>query len=598
VFKKHTEVVEAPKGKLVAQMMPPMRVVETFAPLSITSLTSPSNGWSKKYIFDFGINLVGNCTLKVPVGLPDGTVLTIRHAETLQEDGTLYTANLRGAKCRDIYIANGKMQNSFSYTPKFTYHGFRYAELTGLPENVKPDKETLTARAINTDLPKVGKFETSNETLNAVFRNVYRGTQGNYLSIPTDCPQRDERQGWQGDRAGESKGEMFLFDNITLYSKWLIDIEDSQREDGNLSDVCPNFWPLYGSNVTWPSAFTIIPDSIYVMYGDKRPIERHYEAMKRWLIGHLGQFVKDGIIAKDNYGDWCVPPEKPELIHSQDPARKTSKEILATSYYIYNLDLLTKYAKMLRDGRRQTAEGIESLEADIKLFEAKAAEMRKAFNDKFLNEETGKYDNGTQTSCVLPLYFNIVPDDMKQKVFTALVDNIENVTKNHIGTGLIGGQWLNRVLSDNGKADISYLFASNKDYPSWGYMVEKGATAIWELWNGDTADPAMNSGNHVMLVGDLIIWFYEYLAGIKADENKPGFEHIIMKPLPLGDLKFVNAEYNSIRGVIKSKWNRDGNKFHWEIEIPVGSTATVILPDGKKIENVQSGQHIFDAVIK
>ncbi|MDR3196437.1 MAG: glycoside hydrolase family 78 protein [Planctomycetaceae bacterium] len=571
------QIVDAPKGKLVAQMMPPMRVVEKIAPVSVKEVKPGV------WIFDFGVNLVGNCQLQAPAGLAEGTELKIRHAETLLPDGTLYVANLRGAQCRDIYIASGKENDGGSYAPFFTYHGFRYAELTGLPENVQPTEKTLTARVINTDLPKAGKFETSNATINAIFRNVVRGTQGNYLSIPTDCPQRDERQGWQGDRAAESKGEMFLFDNTTLYSKWLIDIEDSQRDDGNLSDVCPNFWPLYGSNVTWPSAFTIIPDSIYTMYGDRRPIEKHYEAMKRWLIGHLGQFVNNGIIEKDNYGDWCVPPEKPELIHSQDPARNTSKAILATSYYIHNLDLLTKYAKML--GKNSEAEE----------FVRKATEMRKAFNDKFLNTETAKYDNGTQTSCVLPLRFGIVPPELQSKVFETLVANIEKVTDNHIGTGLIGGQWLNRVLSDFGRADISYKFTTNTDYPSWGYMVAKGATTIWELWNGDTANPAMNSGNHVMLVGDLVIWYYEYLAGIKADPEHPGFEHIIMKPFPVGDLDYVNAEYDSVRGLIKSRWKRDGNKFHWEIEIPPGSTATVFVPNGKTLKNIPSGKHVFDS---
>lgn len=580
LFKK-AHLVDAPKGKLVAQMMPPMRVVEEITPKSVKEVKPGI------WIFDFGVNLVGNCRLQIPAGLTEGTELKLRHAETSLPDGTLYVANLRGAQCRDIYIASGKEKDNISsYTPTFTYHGFRYAELTGLPENIKPDEKTLTARVINTDLPKAGKFETSNPTINAIFRNIVRGTQGNYLSIPTDCPQRDERQGWQGDRAAESKGEMFLFDNITLYSKWLIDIADSQRGDGNLSDVCPNFWPLYSSNVTWPSAFTVVPDSIYTMYGDRRPIEKHYEAMKRWLIDHLGRFVKDGIIDKDNYGDWCVPPEKPELIHSQDPARKTSRAILATSYYIYNLDLLTKYAKML---------GNEFDEAE---FVEKAAAMRKAFNDKFLNSETAKYDNGTQTSCVLPLRFDIVPDELRSKVFETLITNIEKVTNNHIGTGLIGGQWLNRVLSDFGRADISYKFTTNTDYPSWGYMVVKGATTIWELWNGDTANPAMNSGNHVMLVGDLVIWYYEYLAGIKADPDCPGFEHIIMKPLPIGDLKFVNAEYDSVRGKITSRWKRDGNKFHWEIEIPPGSTATVYIPNGETLQNIPSGKHVFDSELK
>ncbi len=606
------QIVEAPKGKLVAQMMLPMRAVEEIKPVSVNEVKPGV------WVFDFGINLVGRCRFNPEYIVheyegrkgnfvmrpPYGSSVTFRHAETLQTEGPdkgmLYVANLRGAKCRDIYISGPNMYGyqeslggrnimlggfkSNPYEPAFTYHGFRYVELTGMPEDFKPEDNTLTALAINTDLPNVGKFETSNETINAVFRCIQRGTQGNYLSIPTDCPQRDERQGWQGDRAAESKGEMFLFDNVTLYSKWLIDIQDSQRDDGNLSDVCPNFWPLYSSNITWPSAFTIIPDSIWTMYGDRRPIERHYEAMKRWLIGHMGSFVKDGIIDKDNYGDWCVPPEKPELIHSQDPARKTSKAILATTYYIHNLDLLTKYAKMLN----KPEDAVE--------FARKAADMKKAFNAKFLNEETGKYDNGTQTSCVLPLYFGIVPEGEKEKVFKTLVDNIENVTKNHVGTGLIGGQWLNRVLSDNGRVDLSYVFATNTDYPSWGFMVKNGATTIWELWNGNTADPAMNSGNHVMLVGDLGIWYFEYLAGISGDPEKPGFEHVIMKPCPVGDLKFVTAEYESVRGPIKSSWTRDGKKFHWEIEIPVGSTATVSMPGGET-KTLPSGKYVFDSTL-
>ena len=600
---RKAKIVEAPQGKLVAQMMPPMRVLKEIEPLSVTEIKPGV------WIYDFGVNLVGVSRFKPLAGqsrrtlfnrrasansasLPEGAEFVLRFAETLipegPQKGEIYTANLRGAMCRDIYIADGHEQADTEYTPAFTYHGFRYAELTvrNVPEGFtyKPNKETLTALWTNTDLPIIGQFKTSNETINSIFKIVVNGTRGNYLSIPTDCPQRDERQGWQGDRAGESLGEMMLFDGVALYSKWLIDIEDSQRDDGNLSDVCPNFWSLYGSNVTWPSAFTIIPESIYTMYGDKRPIERHYEAMKRWLIVHLGQFVKEDIIEVDNYGDWCVPPEKPELIHSEDPARKTSKAVLATAYYIHNLDLLTKYANML--GKNDEA----------KDFTQKATAMRKAFNDKFLNRETGRYDNGTQTSCVLPLSFNIVPDDMKQKVFATLIDNIENVTNKHIGTGLIGGQWLNRVLSDNGRSDLSYIFASNTDYPSWGYMVSKGATTVWELWNGNTADPAMNSGNHVMLVGDLAIWYYEYLAGIKADPEKPGFEHIIMKPCPVGNLKFVKASINSVRGPIRSEWTRNGSRFHWEIEIPVGSTATVTVPGGET-KTIPSGKHSFESTL-
>jgi alpha-L-rhamnosidase len=584
----NAQLVQAPTGKLRAQMMPPMRVVETIKPVSVTEVKPGV------FVFDFGVNLVGNCTLQIPKGLPAGTRLQLRHAETLQKngkvtldkDGELYTANLRGAKCRDIYIASGDENDGTTYTPTFTFHGFRYAELTvsndGGAARLNPTVDTLLARVINTDLPTIGKFKTNNETVNAIFRNIHRGTQGNYLSMPTDCPQRDERQGWQGDRAGEAKGEMMIFDSVTLYSKWLDDIEDSQRPDGNLSDVCPNFYQFYGSNVTWPSSFTIIPGTIYTMYGDKRPIEKHYDAMKRWLIGHLGQFVKDGLISKDNYGDWCVPPENPSLIHSRAPKRTTSKEVIATTYYIYNLKLLAKYAKML--GKT----------GDIAAYEAKADEMTKAFNAKYLKEVDGRIqiDNGTQTSCILPLQFGIIPKDKEEKVFATLINNIENVTNKHVGTGLIGGQWLNQTLNRFGRDDISWKFTTNKDYPSWGYMVEKGATTIWELWNGDTANPAMNSGNHVMLIGDLVIWYYENLAGIKADPEKPGFEHIIMKPTLVEGLDFVDAEINTVKGVIKSSWKRTP-RFTWDIEIPVGSTATVYLPDGKVIENVPAGKHTF-----
>jgi alpha-L-rhamnosidase len=574
----NAQLVSSPNGKLASQMMPPMKIVEEFEALSVKEVREGV------WIFDFGVNVVGNCKLRIPSGLLSGTQLQLRHAETLAADGNLYTANLRGAKCRDIYIASGNESLSSTptyYSPTFTYHGFRYAELTGLPSGVKADKKMLTARAINTNLRKVGKLKTSNKTINAIFKNIVRGTQGNYLSIPTDCPQRDERQGWQGDRAAESKGEMFLFDNATLYAKWLVDIEDSQRKDGNLSDVCPNYWPLYNSNVTWPSAFIIVPDNLYTMYGDLRPIERHYDAMKGWLIRHLGQFVRDGIIDKDNYGDWCVPPERPELIHSKDPKRKTAKAVLATSYYIHCLDLLTKYAKLL--GKNDESEH----------FAKQSEVMKSKFNARFFNKETCQYDNGSQTSSVLALRFDIVHNAERWKVFNGLVDNIENGTNNHIGTGLIGGQWINRVLTDGGRGDIAYKFTTHKDYPSWGYMVNKGATTIWELWNGDTANPEMNSGNHVMLIGDLVIWYYEYLAGIKADPSRPGFEHVIMRPHVFGDLEYVQAEYESVRGLISSHWTSDGNKFRWEIELPPGVTADVILPDGCTRQNIPSGKHVF-----
>ena len=340
---------------------------------------------------------------------------------------------------------------------------------------------------------------------------------------------------------------------------------DAQRTDGVIPDVAPAYWPIYSDNVTWPSSAIILPSALARQFGDQLCIERNYPSSKLWME-HMLPLATDNIISKDSYGDWCVPPEEATLIHSKDPARQTDKALLATSYFYYDLRLMGKYAKQL--GKTEDAARWEKLAEDFKV----------AFNKKFLDRKKDQYSNGTQTSCLLPLAFGLVPDDMHEKIFAHLVNKIENETHGHIGTGLIGGQYLNRVLSDNGRADLSYTIASQRDYPSWGYMVEQGATTIWELWNGNTADPTMNSGNHVMLIGDLVVWFYEYLAGIAPDDAQPGFKHIVMKPRLVGDLKFVKASHRSPYGLITSEWRRDGTVFDWQIEIPPNTTATVCVP--------------------
>jgi len=346
-------------------------------------------------------------------------------------------------------------------------------------------------------------------------------------------------------------------------------------------DVAPAYWPIYKDHVTWPSTLVLAPGVLHTQFGDLAPIRDRYDSQKLWLeLMHT--YFKDGIIAKDNYGDWCVPPEDLRLIHSKDPARQTDKALLATSYFYNNLKLMERYARLL------------GKPGDVAHFAEWADDVKAAFNHKFLNREKGYYDNGTQTACVLPLAFGIVPDDMRARVFARLVDKIENETKGHIGTGLIGGQYLMRVLSDHDRADLAYTIASQKDYPGWGYMVGQGATTIWELWNGNTADPTMNSGNHVMLVGDLVIWLNEYLAGIAADPAQPGFKHIIMKPHPVGDLTHVKATHRSPYGEIASEWRKEkaSGKFTWDIQIPANTTATVTLPAGKLNRTTEGGKAI------
>lgn len=562
------QLATTPGGEVSAQMIQPIRVTGKIKPVSVTELKPGV------FIYDLGQNMVGWCRLQVSG--PAGTTVSLRHAETLAADGELYQANYRSAHVTDNYTLRG--DRTEIWQPRFTYRGFRFVEVTGFPG--KPTLDSLQGEVVNDDLPTAGHFLCSNDLINRIYTNIVWGTRGNYRSLPTDCPQRDERQGWLGDRSEECKGEAYLFDIAPLYTKWRQDMSDAQRTNGVIPDIAPAYWPIYSDNVTWPSSAVIIPSALERQYGDTLCIGRDYDSAKLW-INHMLTLAKDNIISKDSYGDWCVPPEEASLIHSKDPARQTDKALLATSYFYYDLRLMERYAQQL--GKTGDAARWGKLAEDFKT----------AFNEKFLDREKGQYSNGTQTSCVLPLAFGLVPEDMKAKIFAHLVDKIENETHGHIGTGLIGGQYLNRVLSDNGRADLCYTIASQKDYPSWGYMVEQGATTIWELWNGNTADPTMNSGNHVMLIGDLVVWFYEYLAGIAP--GSPGFKTIVMKPMPVNDLTFVKATHNSPYGLIASEWHRDGNKFDWQIEIPANTTATVYVP-ATHLNDVTEGKLKWPAI--
>ena len=549
------EVVSAPGGALSAEMSEPIRVTGTLKPVSVKEI-SPG-----VYIYDMGQNMVGWGRLHVSG--PEGSYVTMRYAETLKPDGSLYMANLRGAQVTDTYILKGDGKEVWE--PRFTSHGFRYVELRGFPG--KPGLKSIEGRVVNDDLPAAGDFECSNELLNKIYQAIVWGVRGNYRSIPTDCPQRDERQGWLGDRAEESRGETYLFDNSCLYARWMQDIADAQRSSGSVPDVAPAYWPIYTDNVVWPSTSVIVPEMLREQFDDTRIIASHYDCMKRWME-HMSGFMTNGIIPRDKYGDWCVPPADPEIIHTTDTNMLTDGALLATSFFYHDCKLMEQYATML--GKPD----------DAKAFHEQAERIKSAFNEKFLDRKRGQYSNGTQTSCVLPLAFGMVPDDMRQAIFNHLVDKIENETHGHVGTGLVGGQYLCRVLTDNGRPDLVYTIASQTAYPSWGYMIENGATTIWELWNGNTADPSMNSGNHVMLIGDFVVWLYEDLAGIQTDAAQPGFKHIIMKPIPVEGLTSVKATHESPYGLISSEWDMKDNQFDWQIEIPANATATVYLPTG------------------
>jgi alpha-L-rhamnosidase len=409
-----------------------------------------------------------------------------------------------------------------------------------------------------------------------VYKNAWWGIASNYKGMPIDCPQRNERMPWLGDRATGAYGESFVFHNANLYAKWLDDIESAQKPDGAIPDVAPAYWNYYSDNVTWPGTYFLVADMLYHQFGDAKPIEKHYASMKKWMDYMRDKYMKNDLITKDKYGDWCVPPESKELIHSKDSLRNTDGELIATASYYRLLILMTKFATMLNKTN------------DVAEYNALGERIKTAFNNKYFNQNKGSYSNNTVTANLLPLYFGMVPEQYRQQVFSSITDKIVKENNSHISTGVIGTQWLMRGLTDNGKADIAYTLASNKDYPSWGYMVENGATTIWELWNGNTANPEMNSQNHIMLLGDLIVWYYENLAGIKSDDKEVAFKKIIMKPSFVKGLDFVGASYHSMYGVISSDWGRIGDSIRWEVTVPPNSRAVMYFPSGRKNINERS----------
>lgn len=564
---ERVQLVKTGAPVLSGQIGEPMRVIETLKPVA---MTNPKPG---VYIFDMGQNMAGWCRLKVSGSA--GTVVKLRHGEEVNPDGTLYTANMRSAKAEDSYTLKGKGVEA--YEPRFTHHGFRFVEVTGFPG--KPELSAIEGKVVHDALPKAGEFATSNPLINQLYHNIYWGVRDNYRSMPTDMP-RDERQGWMGDRQEVSKGETYLFNIAPLYTQWLTDINDSQRIDGSVPDVCPAFWPLYQDGVVWASTYMIVPSMLYDQYGDVGILEKHYDSLKHWA-DYMAKFLENDLMPRNTYGDWCFPPRlKSEMtvINSSDPKLTTDGNMMSTAIFYHDLQLMARSARLL--GKSADAEHFQTLAEKIKV----------AFNNRYYNSQLGYYDNGTQTSCILPLAFGMVPDEFKAKVFSQLVKSITVENDNHLRTGLVGGHYLMRVLSDNGRADLAYTIAAQTTYPSWGYMISKGATTMWELWNGDTADAGMNARNIVMLIGDLNIWLHEYVAGIRP--GTPGFKTIIIKPEPIGDLTWAKANYDSIHGRISSEWHKSAGKFELKITIPANTTATVYLP-AKGIESVtESGEPV------
>jgi alpha-L-rhamnosidase len=559
------EYVQEPIGAIESQMNENMRVMKKLQPVSIKKLSG------ERYILDMGQNMVGWLQLNIK-GLK-GQQIKLRFAESLQDNGELFTANLRAAKNTDLYTLNGGENETWE--PKFVYRGFRYVELSGY--TYQPKLDDFVGKMIYDNIQTVGTFESSNVLINQIFKNAWWGIAGNYKGIPLDCPQRNERMPWLGDRGTVAHGENFVFDNERIYTKWLEDIRNAQKEDGAIPDVAPAFWRYYSDNMTWAGTIVLITDMLYQQTGNVQIVKDNYPAIKKWLSYMEERYLQDDILTKDSYGDWCAPPITIEAGRGKSADKKYPSELISTAYFYHYLQLMMKFSKVMGN------------ETDFAKFDSLSAKVRDAFNKKYYHEK-GFYGDHQLTNNIIALYFGIVPKAETDKVFKNIVYTVEVINKGHLSNGLVGVQWLMRCLNDYGRPDLAYSIATQKTYPSWGYMIENGASTIWELWNGNTADPKMSSQNHVIMLGDLLIWYYENLAGIKA--GTPGFKKIIMKPEIIEGLKNVNASFQSPYGEISSSWKKDKKQFDWEITIPANTNAEVYLPVLNQQSIKESGREI------
>lgn len=564
-------VLPAPTTHVVPQPTTCMAVMDTISPKRIIP---NKQGW----IVDMGNNMTGWFAIKGQAKAD--TPITMRFAELLQADSvSIYTDNLRDARCTNVYIPN--KDGEFAYCPATVYQGFRFVQIEGLTE--APLLENCTGYFIYDKMASTSTFECSNPLLNRLHQAAYNGIRSNYKGMPTDCPQRDERLGWLGDRFTGAYGESFLFDNRLLYLKWLQDIEDTQDSLGQVAHIAPQYWlRLRSANVTWCGTYISIAYMLLQRYGDERGFRLHYDSMRKWVKYITEYAMEDDLVVKDTYGDWCMPPESQEMIHSKDPSRITEKTVLSSTVFYQLLGYMQIFAQRL--GKQDDSQEYHEL----------AARIKQAYNARFFHPETAQYSNNTVTANLLSLANGLVPEGEEERVMANIVDVTRNRFDSHVSVGVLGIQHLMRTLTRNGQAELAYQIATNTSYPSWGYMLEHDATTIWELWNGDTANPAMNSANHVMLLGDVLLWMYEDLAGIRpisdVETDKPyAYEQLYMKPYFAPDLDYVKASYQSVNGLIRSEWKRQADgTIRWTVDLPQGVTAVVSLPDKEQTIYTQS----------
>lgn len=577
---KPVSVVDHTKSILVAQENEPVRKIEIIKP---KKLIETPNG---ETVIDFGQNMVG--WVSVEIEGESGQEVEIKHAEILDGDGNFYTANLRTAKQTNKYILNGNGKEK--YEPHFTFQGFRYIQLIGFKkEQIKLDN--FQGVVLHSDMEMTGDFECSDPVINQLQHNILWGLKGNFLDVPTDCPQRDERLGWTGDAQMFIRTASFLANVAPFFTKWLRDLEADQEEDGGVPFVVPNVLDAKMeephenteqkpfSSAAWGDAAVICPWTLYIAYGDERILAEQYDSMKSW-ISYIKKQGDHPFLWNTgfHFGDWLALDSKPDSYIGA-----TDRPYIATAFFAYSTSLVKKTAKIL------------GYEDDYQYFVDLEENIIKAFTDEFVTPN-GKLAVPTQTAQILALMFNLLESKAKERAVEKLAELLEE-SDYHLTTGFVGTPYLNHVLTENGMNDAAYKLLFQKDYPSWLYQITKGATTIWEHWDGIKEDGSfwstdMNSFNHYAYgaIGD---WLYRKVSGIELDEASPGFKHFQIKPYVGNDLDWAEANLDSMYGPIRSYWKKgESGKMQLEVTIPPNTTALVSLLHAEKSKVRENGSKV------
>ena len=558
-------VAETPPIALSAQVSPPIRGLERLAPVKVTT---PAPG---VHVYDFGQNFAGWARLKVKG--PAGTEVRLRFAEILKADGHIDVANLRKAKATDTYVLRGG--GSETYEPHFTYHGFRYVELTGYPG--APPRRALEAVVAHSDCAVTGALATSSPLIEQVWRNAVWSQKSNLFGVPTDCPQRDERLGWMGDAQVFWNAASYTMDTDAFMRRFLGDVRVAQTANGGFPDVTP-FSVTWDGSPGWADAGVILPWTLYRQYGDTGVIDENWDPMVRWLK-HIGDNNPDLIWRNKrgiDYGDWLAP----DAVNPKDAT--TPKDLIATAFWAYDAALMAEMAQAT--GRGAEAQAYAKLRAEI----------GQAFVREFARPDGG-VGNDSQTSHVLALRFGLVPDALRAASAQRLVGDIAK-RGGRLSTGFLGTPYILDALADTGHMDVAVTLLLQTAWPSWGYMVTKGATSMWERWNGDTGDVAMNSYNHYAY-GAVVGFLYRRMAGIAP--LSPGFEHIAVQPLDDPRLAHGGGTYHSVKGPIVTAWRRGAKgRFELDLELPPNVTAQVRLPAGANQALTEAGRRLDTAAVR